>query len=216
MKNAADHAKTLEALRKKLTKAHKVGDKPPKIGPLDALIWAVLAEDATDAKAEKALDQIHDVYVDYNELRAASAAELHDVLGVRYPGLAERCDRLHHLLHAIFLAETKLDLSSFLARNKKEQREYLTGLDGMTPFVEGYTMLYAADAAALPMDRQMLAYLADAGAVEAETTPAEAQRFCEQHVKADDCHPFFQSLRVASTDPQPDDKPKKKPAKKAG
>ena len=213
MKNAADHAKTFAAVHRKLVKGHKAGDKPPKIEPLDALIWALLAEDCPDAKAEKGLDALHDVFVDYNELRAAGQVELQELLGARYPRVAERADRLHHVLNAVFLEETALSLATFGDKGKKEQRQYLRSLGGVTPFVEGYVMLYAADASALPMDEAMAGYLADAGAVDAAADVADVQRFCEQHVKADECHAFFQALRAAAFE---DEKPRRKTAKKAG
>ncbi|MEM8875729.1 MAG: hypothetical protein AAGD32_15895 [Planctomycetota bacterium] len=215
MKNATQHATALKALQKKLVKAHKStlpkpGEKPALMKPLAALVWAAYLADAPEAKAEKALEQIHEHFVDYNDMRVATELEMIELLGSRYPKLEERLARLHDTLNMIFERESGLNLDRFEALKVKEKRELLRDLPGMTPFVEGYVMLYSADAAAFPIDEAMHGLLLATGAIEEDADAWDAQKFVEQQLKADELHLFFTALRAESqANPA-----KKKPARR--
>jgi hypothetical protein len=71
-------------------------------------------------------------------------------------------------------------------------------LPDLHPFAEGYVMLFSFDGHAVPVDEEMLAYLRDHHIVDDKTTVADAQRFIEHHVKAEECHDFYQVFRKAA------------------
>lgn len=200
MKNATKHAVALKALQKKLLKQHGTAEKPPGLKPMAALIAAVFRSDCADIKAEKALEQIHDHFIDYNELRVATELELLELFGTRYPEVEQRLARLHGILNTIFERESGLTLDRFDAMKVKEKREFLRELPGMTPFIEGFVLLYAAEAAAFPVDESMFAVLQAADCVDEDADLAEVQKFIEQQLKAEELHPFFAALRAEAAE----------------
>jgi endonuclease III len=211
--NAA--AGPLEKLQKKLLTSHPAPSRPSAIDPRRALVAGILAANCPDEKVAAALATFDAEFVDFNELRVAGELEIQDLLGRTYPAAAERAERLHHVLHGVFQREAGFVMEQWQTLGKKDQRQYLRDLPGMTPFVEAYVMLHATSSAALPIDEQTLSVLIDAAAVPADADPAAAQKQLEAHLKADDHWPLYTALRAES---QSSDKHAlRKPArKKAG
>ena len=197
MKNANKHAENLKSLLKKLAKEGKPEPKST-VDPLRALVSGVLAFDAPQSKVDAALAIVDKEFVDINELRVATELEVIEILGPKYPGIEKRALLFREILNAIFEKEHTLNLERYKTLNKKDARTALRELPDMTPFVEAYTLMFAFDAATAPIDAQMLEVLADGGAVEAETTIEEAQKFVESHVKADELYEFFVLVRRAA------------------
>jgi hypothetical protein len=137
-------------------------------------------------------------FVDLNELRVATDLEIQELLGSRYPGIERRVAMVTRALNDIFEREHTLSLDRLKTISRRDARQFLRELPEVHPFVEAYVMLFALDGHAVPIDDKMIAYLRDEKIVDDETTLDEAQRFVEHHLKAEDCHPFYASLRQAS------------------
>lgn len=194
MKNATKHAETLKSLLKKQLKQHDVPPLQP-LDPLRALVRGALCADASDARADEAMQIIDRDFVDLNELRVATELENIEIIGARYPDIEARVAAFTHCLNAIFAREHTLSLDRLRTIPKREARQFLRELPGMTPFIEGYTMLYGLEAPAFPVDSTTLAILKDEGGVEPDASAEEAQKFIENHLKDDDCYKLFWCLR---------------------
>ncbi|HEX8914744.1 MAG TPA: hypothetical protein VF796_20500 [Humisphaera sp.] len=209
MKNATKHAEDLRSLVKKLAKEHKP-DPKPTLEPLKALVRGAMSYDASDAKADEAMDVIAREFVDLNELRVATELEVQDMVGQRFPGIEKRVAMVTAILNAIFEKEHTLSLDRLKTLSKKDARAALKALAEVHPFVEAYTMLFGFDAHAVPVDDTMLQYLRDHGVVEATTTLDEAQRFLEHAVKGEEQYDLFAVLRKAALAAAADGAAKKK------
>ena len=209
MKNATKHAEDLRSLVKKLAKEHKP-DPKPTLEPLKALVRGAMAYDASDARADEAMDVIAREFVDLNELRVATELEVQDMVGQRFPGIEKRVAMVTAILNAIFEKEHTLSLDRLKTLSKKDARAALKGLAEVHPFVEAYTMLFGFDAPAVPVDDTMLQYLKDHAVVEATTTLDEAQRFLEHAVKGEEQYDLFAVLRKAALAAGADGAKKKK------
>lgn len=193
---------TLKAFLKKQLKQHG-GDVPPlePIDPLRALVRGCLAADTTDHRADEALQIIDREFVDLNELRVATELECIDIIGARYPGVEDRVPQMIHCLNGIFAREHTLSLERLRTIPRREARQFLKELPGITPFIDGYTTLYGFGTPAFPVDETILSALEDEGIVEPDAKAElrqrmeQAQKFVEHHLKDDECHKLFWCMR---------------------
>jgi endonuclease III len=195
MKNATKHADTLKSfVKKQLKQAGEIPALEP-VDPLRALVRGCLAADTVDGRADDAMKTIDREFVDLNDLRVATELECIDIIGPRYPGIDDRVPRMIQCLNGIFAREHTLSLDRLRTLPRREARQFLRELPGMTPFVDGYTALFGLEIPAFPVDDSILATLKDDGVVEDDATAEETQKFVEHQLKDDDCYKLFYALR---------------------
>jgi len=212
MKSATKHAEELRSLFKRLLKETKPAPKERQ-EPLKALVRGAMSFDVPDARADEAMRAIDKEFVDLNELRVATDLEIQELLGVRYPQIEKRVAMITQSLNAIFEKEHTLNLDRLATISKRDARQFLRDLPDVHPFVEAYVMLYAFDGHTIPVDDQAVEYLKGEEVLEPETDVEEAQRFIEHHIKAEECHEFFTSVRAAAAANAGGDDKKRKKAK---
>ena len=197
MKNATKHAEQLRSLFRKMLK----GGKPEpmqRVDPLKALVRGAMSFDVSDSRADDAMRAIDREFVDLNELRVATDLEIQELLGERYPAIVKRVAMITQALNHIFEKEHTLSLARMTEISRRDAREFLRTLPAVHPFVEAYVMLFSFEGHTVPIDDEILAYLKDEGILEEDTSLEDAQKFVEHHIKADECHGFFASLRAAA------------------
>ena len=197
MKNATKHAETLKTLHRRLLKDAKVNPIEP-LAPLRALVVGAMSYDVPDAKVAEAMAAADAEFVDLNELRVATELELEAILGPKYPDIKHRLSLMLHMLNFIFEKEHTLSFDRVKTLNKKDMRTFVRELPEMTPFIEGYLMLYGFESPAVPVDETMLGYLREHEVVEEKTTAEEAQKFLESHLKVEQYVELFTLCRAAS------------------
>jgi endonuclease III len=209
MKNATKHADALKALFKKLRKEFTPAAKQP-LEPLKALVRGTMSYDVTDARADEAMVAIEREYVDLNELRVATELEMQDMLGSRYPDIEKRVFLITTALNAIFEKEATLSLERLKTISKKDARQFLRDLPGMSPFSEAYVMTFAFDGSAFPLDGNMADYVKEHDAADPEASVEEVQKFIEHNLKSEECFEFYSVLRQAAETVEPKKKAKAK------
>jgi hypothetical protein len=203
LKNATKHAEDLRSLFRRLLKEAKPAPMV-KQEPLKALVRGAMSFDVSDSRADEAMRHIEREFVDLNELRVATDLEIAELLGTRYPDITRRVELITRSLNAIFEKEHTLNLDRLGTISKRDARQFLRDLvpaaaaEPMHPFVEGYVMLFSFEGHAVPVDDQMLAYLRDEEILDEKTDLAEAQRFVEHHLKAEECYDFYCAFRKAA------------------
>ncbi len=196
MKNATKYADVLKSLFKSFLKEGKP-EPVQKMDPLWALVRGAMSYDVCDARVDEVMRCIEREFVNLNELRVATELEVQELLGVKYPEIEKRVEMITGCLNAIFEREHTLSLDRLKTVSKKDSRQFLRELPGMHPFVEAYVMLHGFEGTAVPMDDSTLAFLRSQGAFDDKTTLGEAQRFIEQHLRAEDHYEFFACIRRA-------------------
>jgi endonuclease III len=199
MKNAGKHADELKSLCKRLVKEYKPDDRQPQ-EPLKALVRAAMSFDVSDSRASEAMRAIETEFVDLNELRVATDLEIQELLGNRYPAIEKRVAMITQSLNAIFEKEHTLSLDRLKTISKRDARQFLRELPDIHPFVEAYVMLFGFEGHAFPVDDEILKFLGDQEVLEEGTNLEDAQKFVEHHLKAEECHDFFASLRAGGVD----------------
>jgi endonuclease III len=196
MKHATKHAEELKSLMKRLMREAKP-QPADKLEPLQALVRGAMSYDVPDNKAADAMKAIEREFVDLNELRVATELEVQELLGQRYPEIEKRVTMITAALNYIFEKEHTLSLERLKTVKWRDARQFLKDIPDLHPFVEAYVSLYSFDGAAVPVDAETLGYLHEAEIFEEGTTLPDAQKFLEHHLKHEECHPFFVSLRKA-------------------
>lgn len=209
MKNATKYADALKSLFKKLKKEFTPAEKPA-MEPLKALVRGTMSYDVTDARADEAMVVIDREYVDLNELRVATELEMQAMLGSRFPDIENRVSLITTALNAIFEKESTLSLERLKTISKRDARQFLRDLPGMTPFSEAYVMAFAFEGNAIPLDQNMADYVKEHDAADPDATLEDVQKFLEHNLKNEECYEFYSVLRQAAETTEPKKKAKAK------
>lgn len=196
MKNATHRADVLKSVHKKLVKEHKPTPLVA-IDPVVAMVRGVLSWDAPDNKVEEAMKVINKEFVDLNELRVATELEVQELLGQRYPDVELRASMLAAGLNSIFEREHTMHLQRLREISKRDARQWLRDTPAINPFTEAYVMLFGFEAPCFPLDDTMRERLVEEDVLEEELSLADAQKFIEHHVKADEMYDLYSALRAS-------------------
>ena len=174
-----------KALKRLLGKAKNAENPFP--GVTDAtqvLIQSFLVWEWNGSRASSTWARMVEDVTDLNELRVTVVDDYLEYFGGSCPRAEERADRLRSTLRGVFHREHSTDLSGPAGGPKKEFREYLDSLEGMTPFVAARTALIAAGSHAVPVDERTLRLLVKSGVVNSDATIDSASQTMSRLVTA--------------------------------
>ncbi|MGB1125444.1 MAG: hypothetical protein ACPG4Q_09575 [Phycisphaeraceae bacterium] len=186
--------KAFAAVLKKATSKWS-GEEADELEPIAELVFSFLMWNATARQADTAFGKIMAQVVDLNELRVSLTNEIIEMVGVRYPDAQSRIIRMLQSMMEIFDREHDYKMGSLAAKNKREQREYLDTLPGMTPFVAARVALLAFGAHAMPVDDRLLTLLVKAGVFEPGTSAVDAESWLTRQIKAGDAMDAYLALQ---------------------
>lgn len=173
---SADPNKKLQALVKRLRAKFPETSVSPApmwegVDPILAeFVFSLLLADATPELARAAFESFKAEFVDLNELRIALPDEVAGLLGEDYPHADERAARVRATLHDIYQREHVMSLAALADAGKREIRQYLESLNGVTPFVIARVKLLHLGGSAVPVDNSLLARLHKEHALEDAAT----------------------------------------------
>ena len=174
-----------KALKRLLGKAKNAENPFP--GVTDAtqvLIQSFLVWEWNGSRASSTWARMVEDVTDLNELRVTVVDDYLEYFGGGCPRAEERADRLRATLRGVFHREHSTDLSGPAGGPKKEFREYLDSLEGMTPFVAARTALIAAGSHAVPVDERTLRLLVKSGVVDSDASIDSASQTMSRLVTA--------------------------------
>lgn len=195
MKNESAYAKKFTATIREVKRSTKA-DPPPQLDPITQIVIGFLEWNATRKEALEAHDRLMEVLVDNNDLRVSLPTELIAMIGPKYPDAELRIHRLREVLHEIYLREHDVSLDSLQGKTKKQVRNYLESLPGITPYVSAQVELLNFDVHAIPIDERTALFLKEEGAVDEEATVAEIAGFAERQIKAGEGPDVHAALRA--------------------
>lgn len=192
MRGGTEYAKRVRRVYKKVRES--VGP-PPEIkptNPLEQLVLALLSWEASATDAAKAYRRLTEKMTDLNEVRVSSVREIAAVIREFTPNSTECARNISRALNAIFHRENGVTLDSIHDRGRREARQYLESLDGVTPYAAASVQLWSLGGHAIPVDRRLLEALRREGLADPEATPEVVQAFLERNIPAakakDFCH----------------------------
>tara|TARA_R110000782_G_scaffold103991_2_gene191478 strand:- start:25337 stop:26095 length:759 start_codon:yes stop_codon:yes gene_type:complete len=161
------------------------------------IVYSMLLWDACHELAGRALAQLRQSVVDFNELRVCSGAELRDLLPRDCPHKDERTSRLLATLNDVFVREHGLNMAGVSAMPKREARQYLDTLAGLPQFAAARVMLVALGGHAFPVDGRIGRQLRAAGLIGSDgATPDEIGSRLERAVRAADAPRVYALLEA--------------------
>ena len=199
----ASSAKQLESFIKSITRAYKPDGAYEPMTPIDEFVYSFLLWNTTSTKANVALRKVTSAFMNYNELRVTQSEDISDLLGVQYPELEERVQRLLAALGDVYNREHRVELDSLTDLTKRESRQYFDSITGITPFVAARMTLLVAGGHAVPVDDRMLAGMVEGGLFPDGGTCAEASASLERTVRASEGPHVYRALQSWSDDGTP-------------
>ncbi len=147
-----NRGKVLEKLHRVLRKHYKP-QVPNHSSVLDCLVFACCLEDASYADAQKAIENIHQEYFDYNELRVATVRELSQGVLAHLPDPTGCAERIHRALQELFETRYSFDLEWLKKEKLGRVSKFLEEKLQCSPFVTAYVVQNAVGGHAIPVDR---------------------------------------------------------------
>lgn len=195
MKNSAFYVKQVKRFFNRLKRS---GPRPTTYDfddPVQHLVVAALSEGTSLTKAKTAANRLLANTIDYNDLRVSTPDELAKMIEEDLPDALARTTVLVQILGSLYERENSVSFDRVKSRSKKEIREFLQGLPGMTPYILASTMLWAFGEHTIPVDDQTLTVLKKDELVDTEASAEEAQAFLRRHISANDAKLFTAMLK---------------------
>lgn len=202
MKNSTACGKKLASLLKKLGKPEAT-ELPGADDPISVIVLSFLMWDTSTRKAVTAYNRLMTQVVDFNDLRVCMPYEIEELIGVRYPAVQERCQRLRAVLHDIYEREHAVSLAPVATMGKRDIKKYVESLEGIVPYVSSRLMLMCYETHAIPVDEQLRECLIAVKASDASADIAEISGWLVRQVRAGDgieCHLALQGWAEAGGD----------------
>lgn len=210
--NSQDSAKKLTGLLRRIRKG-AVPDEAESRDPVEVLIRSFLLWDSTTAKASAAYKRLMDHVVDFNDLRVSMPDELVAWIGPRYPNAAERCQRMRAALQHTYKREHAVSLDRLHGLGRREVKQYLRSLDGISPYVADRVTLLCFEAHCIPVDERLRRAMIKAGVCDDAVTVNDLSGWLARQVKAADGTATHYALQTWSDRPGSRTVSKKKTAR---
>ena len=107
---AASLSKRLMKVATALAKRYGTPDVPEFRDFIDCMAYLILELGTPEAEARAALERLRNEYVDWNDMRVATAREIQDVLGPDFPRHREKAEDIAALMADLFTAFRSMSL----------------------------------------------------------------------------------------------------------
>ena len=202
--------KMYRALKKKYPKVEKVTYDEP----VDAIIFAIIAERLTESDAHLGIRRFGEHFVDFNDLRVSRAEEIIEVLGHDGAAARDAALMITRVLMAVFEKFHAVSLEPLKNIGKRPAKQILEKVDGMTPFVINYCTLTSLNGHAVPLTERMIDYLRYHELVHPDADDQEIEGFLTRLISATIGYEFYAFLKHESEIRRPKRRKKKKTAVK--
>ena len=184
MKSSAAYAEKIKKLYAQQKKAKGSVEWPEAESLTEHLMIAVLSDGVNAAKARSALSKLLAETVDLNDLRVSTPQVLADIIESVIPNGLDRTTALVRVLNAVFENENEVSIDRLKTINKKERKEYLLGLDGISPYAAACTMIFGFGDHAIGVEEGLLGTFKQEEMIAEDCTAEKAQSFLERQISA--------------------------------
>jgi endonuclease III len=198
MKNSREHAQRLRKLYRGWKRAYPRVERLTYEDPAEALIFGILSERLQETAAHKALREIKNAFVDWNDLRVSRVEEVAEAIGQGTAAARATAFALTSVLRGIFDEYHKISLQILRKLGKRPARQGIEKLAGASRFAVNYCMLTSLDAHAMPLTSRMIDYLKSHEIIEPGASEDEIEGFISRQVAAKDAYEFYVLLRRES------------------
>ena len=161
---------------------------------ITVILEAILMADGADSKhVNQSISTFTDVFVDFNELRAAPEKEIADCIDKNVPDRHHKATNISVVLNAIFITSNTLNISYIRQKSNRDIRRHLREL-GLANFAEACVARLIFDIHTVPVDQTLLEVLDMNGIIYPGSGIDDTQSFLERIIpqkNAIAAHEFF-------------------------
>lgn len=198
MKNSREYSKKVHKLYRSLKREYPKTKRAVYDEPVDALVYAIVSENMSEATAQSAIKKLADYFVDWNDLRVSPAEEIVEVLGGDTSVVRDIALAFTRALSAVFNEYNTVSLMALNKIGKRPARQVLEKMDGTTPFVVNYCILVSLHGHAIPLTKKMTEFLRSNQLVHVDADEQEIEGFLARQISAEDAYEFYALLRRRS------------------
>ncbi len=198
MKNSKNYSQKIKKLYATLK---KTGDKvvlPTYDDPIDAIVYAVISERMKRPTANTAHKRCMTYFVDLNDLRVSRPVEICSIFGKDTAETRRAASTLIRVLTAVYDQQHDISLQLLEKVGKRQAKQDIEELDGITHFVVNYCVVTAFKGHAIPLTDRMIEFLRSREMVSPRANPQEIEGFLSKQVAAKDGYEFYELLRKES------------------
>jgi endonuclease III len=197
MKNNKEYGVKIDKFFRSVKSGQKV--KPAEFSdPMDALIYGLISESATERQAKRVFKNLQSHFIDYNDLRVSRGEEVQEILEDTTPKGEQIAANLAKILSAVLDKYDGMSLKTIDAQGKRQARKELDELPGATRFAVNFCFLASLQGHAIPLTEPMLQFLKDHELVDPQIPQEEIETFLERHIPASHGWEFYELLRHAA------------------
>jgi endonuclease III len=198
MKDSKDYSKKVHKLYRSLKRKCPEVQKAVYDEPVDALVYAIISAELSEAAAQFAIKRISDCFVDWNELRISRTEEVVEALGANTSVTRDMASALTSALRVVFSKYNMVSLKALCKMSKRQAKGVLEKIEGTSRFAVGYCMLTSLQGHAIPLTKKMIEYLRSNELVHAGADEEEIEGFLARQISAENAYEFYSLLRCES------------------
>jgi len=195
MKNGTLYAGRLKKVYAKLKQSGGPATPDEPDDPVRRLAIGVLGVTCGDEVAERALERLRAVMVDWNEIRVSSPPEIHAAIGDQVPDGVKRSEALKLALQSVYERENRMSLDRLKTLGRREARQALEKMRGVDDYAAACVVLWSLGGHAIPVSDRLWEAMKTAELVHPEATRAEIQAFLERNISAAEAKDFCLAMR---------------------
>ncbi len=193
MKNSKEHGVKFTAHVRKLKKS----SYPPEMDdPVEVLVYSQLVWESTSPKADEAWTHLSSGVLDWHELRVSTPAEIAEMCRDTSDLAMERGKRLKMMLNHLYQRHHEVTMVPEFEHGKRDLRESIESLDGITPFVAARWLLLCGDIKVVPIDDQLCWMLSNAECVDESATLTEVAAWVCRQIRSDHAFDVHATLQA--------------------
>jgi len=201
MKNSQEYSKKISKFYRDSKKKY---GKIPVIeysDPVDALIYAAFSEKMGLRESEDILKIFKKHFVDWNEFRVSRSEEICEIAGLSIMEGKVLAGSICRTLYSVFDKYNKVSLADLLELGKRQAKQDLEGLSGVTDFMVSYVFLTSLKGHAIPLTMGMVDYLKANELVDPQSDHKDIAGFLERQISASNAYEFYSYLRSEGEEP---------------
>ncbi|UCC21991.1 MAG: hypothetical protein JSW23_09320 [Planctomycetota bacterium] len=198
MKNSREYAKKVHKLYRSLKRKYPKVEAAAYDEPAEAIVYALLSEEMSEAWAQAAANRFDDQFIDLNDLRVSRIEEILEALGTDTPATRNIASTLNRFLCAIFNKYNMVTLEALKKMSKRPARQVLEKMDGTSHFAVNYCTLTSLRGHAIPLTKRMIEYLRSNQLVHPESDEQAIEGFLARQISAENAYEFYVLLRRRS------------------
>ncbi len=198
MKDSKEYSKKVHKLYRALKRKYPTVQKVIYDEPVDALVYAIIGAELSEAETRSAIKRFTDYFADWNDLRISRVEEIVDVFDPEVTPAKSIALTLTTALKAVFSKYNMVSLKALNKMSKRPAKGILEKIEGVNRFVVDYCMLTSLQGHAVPLTKKMIKYLRNNEMVHMEASDEEIEGFLTRQVSAENAYDFYYLLRCES------------------